>query len=137
MNYFAIPGFRNRTIANQRRIIEDDISPNKILIAVAKYYAEQSDVVAALSELGYPPSSIGLISAMKGKTRVKEIVDPRKCFCYICKELNNHTLKYIGKILGYRDHSTVIHAIKTWQDHIDTDAKCRRDYENIKIILGI
>ena len=137
MNYFSIPGFKNRTIRNQTRIIKEDISPNKILLTVANYYAEKGDVIAALAELRYPLSSIGLISAMKGKTRVREIVEPRQCFCYICKKLDSHTLKYIGKMLGYRDHSTVIHSNKTWQDRIDTDAKCRRDYENIKIILGI
>ena len=137
MNYFAIPGFKNRTISNQRRIIEDDINPHKILLTVSKYYAEKGDVVAALAELRYPLSSIGLITAMKGKTRVREIVEARKCFCYLCKELNNLTLKYIGKMLGYRDHSTVIYAINTWQDLLDTEAKCRRDYENIKTILGV
>lgn len=63
------------------------------------------------------------IELMKGKTRKREVVVPRQVSMYLTKEFTNMSLKSIGYHFGNRDHSTVIHAIKTVNDMMDTDQK--------------
>jgi len=61
------------------------------------------------------------ITDLKGKSRLREIVLPRQVAMYLAKELTNLSLKSIGYHFGGRDHSTVIHAIQTVNDLMDTD----------------
>ena len=137
MNYIAIPGFKTPTIKHQvQSVVKGIDDPNYILLKVANYYLDKKVVVVALRDLKYPISKIGLISAMKGKSRKREIVMVRQCFYYVYKQINPKiTLKTLGKILGHRDHSTVIHGIRTWQDLMDTDGECWRNTQNIFNIL--
>ncbi|WP_186758422.1 MULTISPECIES: chromosomal replication initiator protein DnaA [Echinicola] len=58
---------------------------------------------------------------LKAKTRKKEIVVARQVAMYFSKEFTNHSLKSIGYHFGGRDHSTVIHAVQTVNDLIETD----------------
>ena len=48
-----------------------------------------------------------------GKTRKQEIAGPRQIAMYLSKKLTNSSLKVIGLHFGNRDHSTVIHAVRT------------------------
>ncbi|HSZ24937.1 MAG TPA: helix-turn-helix domain-containing protein, partial [Cytophagaceae bacterium] len=63
------------------------------------------------------------IDQMKDKTRKREIVVARQVSMYFAKEYTNMSLKSIGSNFGNRDHSTVIHAIQSVNDLIDTDKK--------------
>lgn len=61
------------------------------------------------------------IELMKAKTRKREVVVARQVSMYLAKEFTNMSLKSIGAHFGGRDHSTVIHAITTVNDMMDTD----------------
>lgn len=61
------------------------------------------------------------IELMKAKTRKREVVVARQVSMYLAKEYTNMSLKSIGAHFGGRDHSTVIHAITTVNDMMDTD----------------
>lgn len=61
------------------------------------------------------------IPDLKGKSRLREIVLPRQVAMFLAKNLTNLSLKSIGYHFGGRDHSTVIHAIQTVNDLMDTD----------------
>lgn len=61
------------------------------------------------------------VADLKGKSRLREIVVPRQVAMYLAKNLTNLSLKSIGYHFGGRDHSTVIHAIQTINDLMDTD----------------
>lgn len=65
------------------------------------------------------------VAAMKDKIRKKEIVIARQVAMYFAKEYTNHSLKYIGYHFGGRDHSTVIHAVQSVNDMLDTNANFR------------
>jgi len=69
---------------------------------------------------------------LKGKSRKKEIVIPRQISMYLAKEYTNHSLKSIGYHFGGRDHSTVIHAIQSVNDMIETDDKFKSKMEALK-----
>jgi chromosomal replication initiator protein len=45
----------------------------------------------------------------------------RQLSMYLAKNYTNSSLKAIGDSFGGRDHSTVIHSLKTVQDIMDTD----------------
>lgn len=61
------------------------------------------------------------IADLKSKSRLRSIVIPRQVAMYLAKEMTNLSLKSIGYHFGGRDHSTVIHAIQTVNDLMDTD----------------
>ncbi len=69
---------------------------------------------------------------LKAKTRKKEIVIARQTAMYFSKEYTNHSLKSIGYHFGGRDHSTVIHAVQSVNDMIDTDSKFKSSIEELK-----
>lgn len=69
---------------------------------------------------------------LKAKTRKKEIVIARQVAMYFSKDYTNHSLKSIGYHFGGRDHSTVIHAVQSVNDMLDTDAKFRYSVEELK-----
>ncbi|MEQ8713130.1 MAG: chromosomal replication initiator protein DnaA [Cyclobacteriaceae bacterium] len=69
---------------------------------------------------------------MKAKTRKKEIVIARQVAMFFSKDYTNHSLKSIGYHFGGRDHSTVIHAVQSVNDMIDTDSKFRYSIDELK-----
>ncbi len=76
-------------------------------------------------------------SDLKDKTRKKEIVIARQVAMYFSKEYTNHSLKSIGYHFGGRDHSTVIHAVQSVNDMIDTNANFRNSVGDLKEKLKI
>lgn len=69
---------------------------------------------------------------LKAKTRKKEIVIARQIAMYFSKDYTNHSLKSIGSHFGGRDHSTVIHALQSVNDMLDTDARFRSSFTELK-----
>jgi len=69
---------------------------------------------------------------LKAKTRKKEIVIARQVAMYFSKDYTNHSLKSIGYHFGGRDHSTVIHALQSVNDMMDTDSKFRYSIDELK-----
>ena len=61
-----------------------------------------------------------LSATLQAKTRKREIVFARQLIFYFCKKYTKETLAQIG--LNYsKDHATVLYAIKTINNLIDTD----------------
>lgn len=60
---------------------------------------------------------------VKSKTRKREIVEIRQCAMYIMQKETKLPLKAIGGFFNGRDHSTVIHACRTWSDLMDTSRR--------------
>ncbi|MTI21832.1 chromosomal replication initiator protein DnaA [Fulvivirga sp. RKSG066] len=72
------------------------------------------------------------VESLKDKIRKKEIVIARQVAMYFSKEYTNHSLKAIGYHFGGRDHSTVIHAVQSVNDMIDTNANFKSSVEELK-----
>ncbi|MCM1193285.1 MAG: chromosomal replication initiator protein DnaA [Acetatifactor muris] len=70
-----------------------EITPNLIINVVAEHF-------------GVKPEDI------VSKKRNSEFVLPRQVVMYLCRELTNVSQINIGKILGKKDHTTVIHGVK-------------------------
>ncbi|MFO7889414.1 MAG: chromosomal replication initiator protein DnaA [bacterium] len=72
---------------------------------------------------------------LRGKSRKKEIAFARQVAMYLSKELTNCSLKSIGLHFGGRDHTTVIHAIRTIKERLknkETDGKLCETIDNLK-----
>ena len=65
------------------------------------------------------------------KTKKREIVQVRQLAMYLCRELD-YTHKAIGLQFGGRDHSTVVHAIKSVNNLIETDSNYRNRIADIR-----
>lgn len=65
------------------------------------------------------------------KKRSREIVQARQVSMYLCKKHTNLSLKSIGEAL-MRDHATVVHAIKTVSNLLETDRGLSAHVEQIE-----
>ncbi len=72
-----------------------------------------------------------------GKSRSMEIALARQISMYVSKKLINTSLANIGKQIGKRDHSTVIHACKTIENKIKEDNSIRELINKIEENLTI
>ncbi|MBV19721.1 MAG: chromosomal replication initiator protein DnaA [Cytophagia bacterium] len=77
------------------------------------------------------------IEEMKDKARRKEIVIARQVAMYFSKDFTNNSLKSIGFHFGGRDHSTVIHAVQSVNDMIDTDSIFRKSIKEINRRISV
>lgn len=68
---------------------------------------------------------------IKGKCRKRELVLPRQISQYIAKKCTKLSLGHIGDFYDGRDHSTVINAVNTVQDLIDTDVQFTQELVDI------
>jgi len=53
------------------------------------------------------------VSEFFSKKRTRAISRPRQVAMWLCREITNHSYPEIGDAFGGRDHTTVIHAVKT------------------------
>jgi len=54
--------------------------------------------------------------SLVGKSRKKEIVEARQTAMFLCRNILDSSLSSVGMYFGGRDHTTVMHAIKTIED---------------------
>ena len=69
------------------------------------------------------------MSDLKSKRRTKNVVLPRQVAMYLCRMLANSSLPEIGQFFGGKDHSTVIHAIKTIEEKKEKDSELKARIE--------
>jgi chromosomal replication initiator protein len=70
-------------------------------------------------------------SDLKGKRKSSSIVLPRQIAMYIMRKKTNLSLPEIGRFLGGRDHSTVIHSINKIEMLLLKDEKVRETVEDL------
>ncbi len=109
------------TLDNVKEALNDIISPN-----VKRQITPQLIINIVAEHFGITEDDI--IS----KRRNSEFVQPRQICMYLCRKLTDESLQSIGKALGKKDHTTVIHGI----EKISEDVKYNEDLKNrIDIIM--
>ena len=73
--------------------------------------------------------------ALKGKARDREIVVPRQIAMYLLREESGLSLSEIGRELGGRDHTTVLHGTNKINTELEADAQLRRDVLAIRDLV--
>jgi len=59
-------------------------------------------------------------SQVIGKSRLRPLVEARQIYCYIAVKTTGESLVQIAKIIGDRDHTTVIHSHRKAEDLLQT-----------------
>jgi chromosomal replication initiator protein len=85
------------------------------------------DVVKKVSEI----SNVSEIEIV-GKSRKMEVAEARQVSMYLCRKIIGTSLNNIGVYFGGRDHSTVIHAVKTINDKINNKKHIKEQIEAVK-----
>lgn len=68
--------------------------------------------------------------------RNSEIVLPRQVFMYLCREYLSIPYKQIGKYIGGKDHSTVMHGLEKISNNIKEDPELAMKIDTIKKKIG-
>ena len=113
----ALAQFRDEpiTIESVRRIVGDSERLNKEPISDSKIISEVSNYFGLTSD------------QIMGPLRAKTYLVPRQVAMFLLREETSLSLSAIGKILGGRDHSTVIHGHEKVASLINVDDKLRTD----------
>ena len=101
-----------KDVFNQAKIITVD----KIQNIVSNYY------------------NIGL-SEMLSQRRSRPLARPRQIAMYLAKKMTTRSLPEIGRRFANRDHTTVIHAVKTIARLSESDSEMKRSIGEIKALL--
>ena len=72
------------------------------------------------------------IELLVSKTRKREVVQARQLAMFFSKEMTKASLANIGKLIGNRDHATVLYACRTVNNLNETDRTFRGYFEDIK-----
>lgn len=67
-----------------------------------------------------------------GSKRSSKVVVPRQVAMYLCREITSTPLKNIGKCLGNRDHTTVMHGIEKIEKEINSDDNLKNNLDILK-----
>ena len=70
-------------------------------------------------------------SEMRSKRRARAVARPRQVAMYLAKKMTPRSLPEIGRIFGGRDHSTVIHAVRTIEELRQTNADIDADIRTL------
>jgi len=69
------------------------------------------------------------------KTRRKEVVKPRQIIMYILREDFQISYPAIGKKLGGRDHTTVIHSCEKIKNELKSDTELEEEITQVRLLL--
>lgn len=112
---------REVTLELAEQALKDIVSPDKKRVITPEYVisvvAEHFNVSAA---------------DLSGNKRNSKVVVPRQIAMYLCRELMDTSLKTIGKSLGNRDHTTVMHGIEKIEKEIENNDNIRNTVDILK-----
>lgn len=110
----------NLSLAEQ--VLKDIISPNEKKIITPEY------IISTVAE-HFDLSPADII----GSKRVSKIVHPRQIAMYLCREMTDVSLIVIGKCMGNRDHTTIMHGIEKIEKEL-SDINNNNTTEEIDIL---
>ena len=109
------------TLELAEQALKDIISPDEKKVITPDYIismvAEHFDVT---------------VDDLCGNKRNSKIVTPRQIAMYLCREIISTPLKSIGKCLGNRDHTTIMHGIDKIEKEINNDENLNNTIETLK-----
>ena len=133
-NIRELEGALNRIIAktkieNQSEItmelaedaLKDIINPDK-----PKEITPELIIEVVAEHFGVSPEDI------TSKKRNSEFVQPRQVVMYLCRKLTDTSYVNIGKLLGKKDHTTIIHGVNKIEDELKNNDELASKVETIK-----
>ncbi len=74
---------------------------------------------------------------LMARTRRSEVAEARQVAMYLARELTDHSLPEIGRGIGGRNHTTVLHAINRVGTALRNDDRVRGVVDNLRRELGV
>lgn len=109
------------TLALAEEALKDVIYPNK-----AKEVTPTLIINVVAEHFGVKPEDI------TSKRRNSEFVQPRQVVMYLCRELTDTSFTNIGKLLGKKDHTTIIHGVNKITEEIKTNEELSNKIDIIR-----
>ena len=111
----------NETLSLAEEALKDVIYPNKnkeitpslILNVVAEHFGVKIENIVS-------------------KNRTAEVAMARQVVMYLCREMTDSSLQEIGKILGGRDHTIIMHGVDKISDEINKNEDLKNKIDIIK-----
>lgn len=116
---FANLNKREPNLATAKEALKNIISPNAKRVVTPEFIIETVCEHFHISE-----------ADLKGKKRNSEIVLPRQIAMYLCRTMTQSQYNEIGKFIGGRDHSTVMHGCRAIENELQTS-------DNMKGIIDV
>ncbi|NLB62826.1 MAG: chromosomal replication initiator protein DnaA [Fibrobacter sp.] len=136
------------SIEGNVRLLESAVRRLTLLTSVHKrdidmFLAKEAvaEIVPTIQRKANIDSIIGVVSehfsvsddklVAKGRG-TKEVAQARQVAMYLMRKSTHLSLKAIGSRFGNRDHSTVVHAIKTVEENMEKEPSIRRSIESLQ-----
>ena len=71
------------------------------------------------------------ITDLLSKQKTRDVARPRQIAMSLAKEFTKHSLPEIGGFFGGRDHTTVLHAVRTIKKLLTSNIDTQDDYQNL------
>ncbi|QQS39059.1 chromosomal replication initiator protein DnaA [Candidatus Woesebacteria bacterium] len=113
-----------------KNLIETILSKKGVLNGDTQIKAQPQEVVAAVSKY----YTLGKRSLL-GASRARPVARPRQILMYLLRMELALPLEEVGRLVGGRDHTTVIHAVDKITKLASLDVQTRQDIRGIKNIL--
>ena len=107
-----------------REVLKDVYKPQRKNISI-------ENIQKTVSEYYNLPEDL-----LRSKTRKQEVANARMISMYLAKKVTNNSLKTIGLLHGGKDHSTVIHALKTIEMKMSEEEKEREVVDYLRRKIG-
>ena len=109
------------TLSLAEEALKDIISPNEQKIITPEY------IISIVAEHYHVT-----VADLCGNKRSSKIVMPRQIAMYLCREILDTSLKTIGKNLGDRDHTTVMHGIEKIEKELANNENLEKAIDTLK-----
>ena len=109
------------TLELAEQALKDIISPDQQKIITPEY------IISVVAEHYHVT-----VADLCGNKRSSKIVAPRQIAMYLCRDIIDTSLKTIGKHLGDRDHTTVMHGIEKIEKEIQSNDNLKNSIETLK-----
>lgn len=112
---------REITLELAQEALKDLISPDKV-------HEVTPELIINIVSDHYKCTPEDIISVKRNK----EIVFPRQVAMYLCRTMTSAPLQYIGKVLGNRDHTTIIHGADKIANELESNESLKNTIEILK-----
>lgn len=101
------------------------VNPDAYVLTNRKFVGKVNDHLKTRILVNIITKKFGIFEEeLFSKKRDREIVEPRQLITYMIKKETELSLAQIGMIIN-RDHATVLHSVKAWNNLLDTEQPIR------------
>lgn len=139
MNPYIVPGLKIRDIKVQRKLADTKVNTpkdfNELVLRTIAFCNEYIEIIYdGVPKENYTPITL---DSVKSKSRARELVICRHLIWFAGWHITNYSLARMGRYVGNRDHTTVIHGRETMSDLLTLNTKQARIIKKYLISIGV